>query len=228
MGKALMTRKDVPSGGLVHERDKKEMVIRKDLKKEISHVLISSTYLHERIRGLAEEIIRDARRKKAKELQVVIVLKGAAGFANILAQDIFKAGGPPIRFNYIKVSSYGKDVVSSGHVRIAGQLPYVRDKDILIVDDIVDTGLTLAKLKSYLLDERGASSVKICALLDKRARRLPELRRKLRIDYVGFRVPDMFVAGYGIDCAEHLRELPYIVAVNEEYFRKKQAKKKGR
>ena len=99
-------------------------------------------------------------------------------------------------------------------------------RNILIIDDIVDTGLTLARLKDYLLKERRASSVKICVLLDKYARRLPRLRRKLHIDYVGFEVPNRFVAGYGIDCAEHFRELPYIVVVNEKYFKKK--KKRGK
>ncbi|MFH1664839.1 MAG: hypoxanthine phosphoribosyltransferase [Candidatus Omnitrophota bacterium] len=216
----------IPPEGRVHAHDRGEQKIRKDLRGQISHVLISSTYLQERIRSLAKDIIRDFSDKKTGALQIVVVLKGATTFANMLAQEIFKSGGPSVRFNYIKASSYGNDIASSGHVRISGQLPYVRGKDILIVEDIIDTGQTLDRLKEYLLEERGASSVKICALLDKRARRRPELRRKLHVDYTGFKVPDMFIAGYGIDCAEHFRELPYIVAVNERYFAKGRGKKK--
>jgi hypoxanthine phosphoribosyltransferase len=215
----------VPVKGLVHARDLKELTIRKDLKDQISRVLISSTFLQERIHELAEEIIRDAKKEKAQGIEVVVVLKGAAPFANILCQEIFKCAGPPVRMNYIKASSYAEGLESGGEVKIDGHLPFVSHKDILIVDDIVDTGLTLSKLKKYLIKERKASSVKICALLDKKARRLPALRKALHIDYVGFKVPDMFVAGYGIDCAERFRELPYIVAVNEGYFRKAGKKK---
>jgi hypoxanthine phosphoribosyltransferase len=221
-----MKRINVSPKGLVHKQDKDELKIRKNLRDKISHVLISSTHIKKRIHEMAGAIIADARARKSRELQIVIVLKGATAFANALAQEIFRAGGPPVRFNYIKTSSYGDETVSSGHVKIEGQIPYVKGRNILVVDDIVDTGLTLSKLKDYLLEERGASSVKICAFLNKEARRLPELRRKLHLDYVGFKVPDMFVAGYGIDCAEHFRELPYIVAVNERYFRKTKKKRK--
>lgn len=223
-----MKKTIIPQKGLVHTLDAGEVKLRKDLKDQISHVLISSTHIHERIRGLADEIIKDAKRDKAKELQIIIVLKGATTFANMLCQEIFKGGGPHVKFNYIKASSYGSGIVSTGNVRITGQIPYVRGKDILIVEDMVDTGLTLMKLKSYLFDERGASTVKICTLLDKRVRRIPELRKRLKIDYIGFKVPDLFVAGYGIDCAERFRELPFIVAVNEDYFKKKKKKKKKR
>ena len=210
----------VPVKGLVKPRDARDLSGRDALKGKISRILISSDYIHNRTRALAERIIRDAKKEKANEIQVVVVLKGATAFANMLCQEIYKRGGPPVRINYIKASSYSNRLESSGDVRIEGHLPYVRHKDVLIVEDIVDTGRTLAKLKRYLLDERRASSVKICALLDKNARRLPHLRKGLHIDYVGFEIPDMFVAGYGIDCAEHFRELPYVVAVNEGYFRK--------
>ncbi len=210
----------VPVKGLVHPKDAKELSARGDLQGKISGILISSTFLQNRIHDLAGEIIRDAKKEKAEEIQVIVVLKGAAAFANMLCQEIYRRGGPPVKFNYIKASSYSNRLESSGEVKIEGHLPFVRHKDVLIVEDIVDTGLTLARLKKYLLDERRASSVKICSLLDKRARRLPHLRKGLHIDYVGFRIPDMFVAGYGIDCAERFRELPYIVAVNERYFRK--------
>lgn len=212
--------KVVPVKGLVHTKDARELSRRGDLRGKISRILISSSFLQQRTHKLAEEIIRDAKKEKAGEIQVVVVLKGAAAFANMLCQEIYRCGGPPVKFNYIKASSYSNRLESSGEVKIEGHLPFVRHKDMLIVEDIVDTGLTLAKLKKYLLEERRAASVKICALLDKRARRLPHLRKGLHIDYVGFRIPDMFVAGYGIDCAEHFRELPYIVAVNEGYFRK--------
>ena len=210
----------VPARGLIHSKDAGKVSIREDLKCKISRVLISPTILQEKIHDLAERIIRDAKKSSAKEIQVVVVLKGAAPFATMLGQEIYMCGGPPVKFNYIKASSYSTGLVSSGEVKIEGYLPFVRHKDVLIVEDIVDTGLTLFRLKKYLLGERRASSVKICALLDKSARRIPSLRKGLRIDYVGFKIPDMFIAGYGIDCAENFRELPYIVAVNEDYFRK--------
>ena len=215
----------VPLKGLIHSKDSGELTIREDLRGKISRVLISPTVLREKIHDLAEGIIRDSKKSGAREIQVIVVLKGAAPFANMLGQEIYRCGGPPVKFNYIKASSYSSGLVSSGEVKIEGHIPFVRHKDVLIVEDIVDTGLTLSRLKKYLSAERRASSVKICALLDKSARRLPSLRKSLRIDYVGFKIPDMFVAGYGIDCAEHFRELPYIVAVNEDYFRKGRKKK---
>ncbi len=218
-------KKEIPSEGLVHDRDKGQLGIRADLKEKISHVLISSTYIKKRIKDLSAEIVKDAKLNKAHELQIVIVLKGATAFANDLAQEIFKRKGPAVRFNYIKASSYGEDLSSSGTVSISGQMPYVKNKNLLIVEDIVDTGKTLAELRKYLIKERGASSVKICAFLDKRARRLPGLKKDLHIDYVGFKVPNIFVAGYGIDCAEEFRELPYIVAVKEDYFKAKKKRK---
>ncbi|MCF7853675.1 MAG: hypoxanthine phosphoribosyltransferase [Candidatus Pacebacteria bacterium] len=212
----------VPETGLIHDEDTGEASFRADLQPQISRLLISSTVIAERVMGLAGDIIADVRRDSSKALQLVIVLKGATVFANALAQAIFRRNGPPIRFNYIKTSSYGRDLSSSGHVDIMGQLPYVRGRDLLIVEDIVDTGLTLHELRRYLRDERKAASVSICTLLDKPTRRLPELRQTLKLDYVGFNVPDVFVAGYGIDCAEHLRELPFIVSVNEAFFAQKQ------
>ncbi|MDD3089719.1 MAG: phosphoribosyltransferase family protein [Candidatus Omnitrophica bacterium] len=215
----------VPLGGLIHPKDSAQVSVRKDLKGQINGPLISPTFLQERIHDLAVAICRDAKNEKANEIQVVVVLKGAAPFANMLCQEIYRCGGPPVRINYIKASSYAKSLESSGEVKIEGHLPYIRHKDVIIVDDIVDTGLTLAKLKKYFLKERRAASVRICALLDKKARRLPRLRKGLKIDYIGFNIPNMFVAGYGIDCAEKFREIPYVVAVNEGYFGKKKGRK---
>lgn len=209
----MKTTIQVPVRGLVHPRDRKKRTFSGAYRHRIDRVLISSTWIRRRVRELARQLVGDLRLRRSSELELVVVLKGGAVFANALAREICRLGGPPVIFNYITASSYGSRTVSSGTVRIAGQIPFVRNKDILIVEDIADTGLTLARLKEYLLTERRAASVRICALLDKPSRRKRALKNRLALDYVGFRIPDIFVAGYGSDCAEHLRELPFIVAV---------------
>ncbi len=209
---------NVPVNGLVHERDRHETDIRADYADQVSHVLISSTYIRRRVAELAREVIQDARAAGAPQFQFVVALKGATVFANALAQAIYWAGGPPVRFNYVRASSYGSGLASSGHVRIEGQLPYVRGRPVMVVEDIVDTGLTMQELKRYLLEERDASAVKTCTLLNKPSRRSENLKQTMEVNYIGFTIPNLFVAGYGIDCDEHLRELPFIVAVREEYF----------
>mgnify|MGYP003732145261 CR=1 FL=1 len=210
----------VPRNGLVAPGDRRERRVPARVRGQIERLLISSSCIRARVRQLAAAIAAEARRSGRPELHLVAVLKGAAAFATDLAAEVFRAGGPPVRFNFIKASSYGNATVHHGEVKIEGQIPYARGKDLLIVEDIVDTGLTISRLQRYLERERKAASVRICALLNKPDRRLPALRKSLRLDYCGFDIPDLFVAGYGLDCAEHLRELPYIVVVNEEYFRR--------
>lgn len=216
-----MKSKIISDKGIVYSCDKKEKKIRKDLKAQISKVLISSTCINNRISTLARQIALDAKKNKVNEIEAVVVLKGAAAFANKLGQEIYKNDGPSINFNYIQASSYASGMTSSGKVNIKGIIGPVKNKSVLIVEDIIDTGLTMQKLKEHIEKKLGASSVKVCSLLNKSARRLPRLKDVVMIDYLGFDVPDLFLAGFGIDCAEKFRELPYIVAVNEKYFRKK-------
>jgi hypoxanthine phosphoribosyltransferase len=216
-----MKSRKISDKGLIYTCDKKQGKIRKDLKGRISKVLISSTCINKRISTLAKQITADSRKNKIKELEAVVVLKGAAAFASKLGQEIYKSGGPAMNFNYIQASSYGTGTVSSGKVSIKGRISPVRHKPVLIVEDIIDTGLTMKKLKNHIEKDLGASSVKICSLLNKPDRRLPSLRKNFKIDYTGFDVPDVFVAGFGIDCSGKFRELPYIVAVKEKSFKNK-------
>ncbi len=216
-----MKSKVISRKGLVYKCDDRERDIRKDLKDSISKLLISSTCINKRISRLAKQITDDYRKNKIEELETVVVLKGAAAFASKLGQEIYKNGGPAINFNYIQASSYGAGTVSRGKASVKGELDPLKNKPVLIVEDIVDTGITMKKLKDHLENELGASTVKICSLLSKPARRIPKLKDEIKIDYPGFEVPDVFVAGFGMDCAGKFRELPYIVAVNEKHFSSK-------
>lgn len=171
----------------------------------IKEVLVSEEELEKRVKELGDEITRDY---KGKDLMLVGILKGAAIFMADLARSI----DLPVTLEFLAVSSYGNSTESSGVVRIIKDLDTdVRGKHILIVEDIIDTGLTL----SYITDnlkKRGAKSVKICTLLDK-----PERRKvDVPVDYRGFIIPDEFVVGYGIDYAEQFRNLPFVSALKKE------------
>ncbi|MGH2277473.1 hypoxanthine phosphoribosyltransferase, partial [Streptococcus uberis] len=147
-----------------------------------------------KVKELGEEITKDY---QGKELMLVGILKGAAIFMADLARNI----KIPVTMDFMAVSSYGNSTKSSGVVRIIKDLDSnVEGKHILIVEDIIDTGLTLGYLTDNL-KKRGASSVRICTLLDK-----PERRKvNVPVDYRGFVIPDEFVVGYGIDYAEKYR-----------------------
>jgi hypoxanthine phosphoribosyltransferase len=131
---------------------------------------------------------------------VVSILKGSFVFA----ADLSRALSLPVRIEFLGVQSYGSGTVSTGAVQITQDLTHpIEGQDILIVEDIVDTGLTLAYILS-LIRARGARSVKVCALLDKPSRR----RVEVPVDYVGFTIGDVFIVGYGLDCAELYRNEP--------------------
>lgn len=167
-------------------------------------VLVSEEELSKKVRELGEKITKDY---EGKDLILVGILKGAAIFMADLARCI----DLPIIMEFLAVSSYGNSTESSGVVKIVKDLDTdIEGKNILIVEDIIDTGLTL----SYITDnlkKRGAKSVKICTLLDK-----PERRKiDVPVDYRGFIIPDEFVVGYGIDYAEQYRNLPYVSSVKK-------------
>jgi hypoxanthine phosphoribosyltransferase len=167
----------------------------------ITDILISEDRLRSRVRELGKQISHDY---AGKRLFVVGILKGSAIFLADLIREIDLV----VDYDFVAVSSYGGDQCSSGVVRITKDLDSdVDSRDVLIVEDIVDTGWTLRM--SFLVENllaRGASSVKICALLDKPCRR----RVDVAIDYSGFAIDDLFVVGYGLDSEGRYRNLPYI------------------
>ena len=167
--------------------------------------LITEEKLKERIRELAKEIDRDY---AGKEIHLICVLKGGAYFMTELSKYITI----PVTIDFMAVSSYGSKTVSSGIVKIIKDHDEpIEGKDVLVVEDIVDTGFTLSYLLEMLRDRKPAS-LKLCAMLNKPDRRI----REVKIDYLGFDIPDEFVVGYGLDYDQHYRNLPYIGVVNLE------------
>lgn len=161
-------------------------------------VIIPERRIKARVCSLAKEIASDYR----KSVYTLCVLKGATVFHADLIRKLSGIGGPKVYSGFVDAKSYqGKN---AGRVRL-GNLPDVRGMDVLIVEDIIDTGQTLAILKKRVLS-MGAVSVRVCCLLDKPARR----RAKIEPDYAGFRIADSFVVGYGMDFNEEFRELPFI------------------
>lgn len=155
-----------------------------------------------RIQEIGDQISRDY---EGKEVHLICVLKGGAFFMCELAKRITT----PVSLDFMSVSSYGSATKSSGVVKIVKDLDEpLKDKDVLVVEDIVDSGRTL----SYLIDmlkDRGPKSIKLCTLLDKPERRVVDVH----VDYTCFQIPDEFVVGYGLDYDQKYRNLPYIGVV---------------
>jgi len=167
-------------------------------------ILITAEELQNRIRELGAEIARDY---AGRNPLMIGVLKGAC----IFMSDLIKATDIPLSIEFMAISSYGASMRTSGEVRILKDLDVaIEGRDILVVEDIVDTGLTLSYLLANL-KSRGAASVKLAALLDKYERR----EKEVTIDYLGFKIPDKFVVGYGLDFAERYRNLPFIGVIKD-------------
>ena len=174
---------------------------------DIEEILISEADIQSKIKEMAAEISESY---VGKELLLICVLKGAA----IFMADLCKSITIPMKMDFMAVSSYGSTTESSGVVRILKDLDFtVTGKHILIVEDIVDTGLTLQYLKE-ILTTRNPESVKVCSLLEKPSRRIVDVD----IDFLGFQVPDKFVVGYGLDYNEKYRNLPYICVLKTEAY----------
>lgn len=175
---------------------------------DVEEILIDQETLQNRIKQLGEKISKDY---AGKDLILICVLKGAILFMADLAQNI----DIPLEMDFMDVSSYGDSAQSSGVVKIIKDLDTnIEGRDLLIVEDIVDSGLTLSYLVD-LLKGREVKSLKICSLLDKPTGRIGQVE----IDYTGFEVPDAFVVGYGLDYAEKYRNLPYIGILKEEIYK---------
>lgn len=178
-----------------------------NMKEDVLRVLLSEDEIREKVRELGGKITADY---KNSNLMLVTVLKGAVVFL----ADLMRQIDVPAEIDFMVVSSYGSGVKSSGVVKIVKDLDVpLAGKDILIVEDILDSGLTLSYIKE-LLESRGPRSICIATLLDKPSRRKVDLQA----DYIGFSVPDEFVIGYGLDYDEKYRNLPYIGILKPEVY----------
>ncbi|MCI6676997.1 MAG: hypoxanthine phosphoribosyltransferase [Clostridiales bacterium] len=166
-------------------------------------VLVSEEEVDKKIQEIGEQISKDY---AGKSVHLICILKGGVFFMCELAKRI----SVPVSMDFMSVSSYGAGTESSGVVRIVKDLDEpLEGKDVIIVEDIIDSGRTL----SYLLDilkQRNPNSIRLCTLLDKPERRV---KKQVVVDYVGFCIPDEFVVGYGLDYAQKYRNLPYIGVV---------------
>lgn len=165
-------------------------------------VLLPEEEVNKRISEIGEQISKDY---AGRQVHLVCVLKGGAFFMCELAKRITV----PVSMDFMSVSSYGGDTKSSGVVKIVKDLDEsLKDKDVIVVEDIVDSGRTLSYLLE-LLGQRGPKSLALCTLLDKPERRVVDVE----INYTGFNIPDEFVVGYGLDYDQKYRNLPYIGVV---------------
>ncbi len=175
--------------------------------KDVERVLITEEQIKEAVERIAKEIEKDF---EGKEVLFVGLLKGSIAFM----ADLLKAYQKTCTIDFMDVSSYGSGSVSTGRVNIIKDLSQPIDgKDIVIVEDIIDSGNTLSFIKAYFA-AKNANSVKICTLLNKPSRRVADIN----VDYIGYDIPDEFVIGYGLDYAEHYRNLPYVGVLKRSVY----------
>ena len=169
------------------------------------NVLLSEEEVDAKIKAIGEQISKDY---AGKQVHLVCVLKGGSFFMCELAKRITV----PVSLDFMSVSSYGSETKSSGVVKIVKDLDEpIKGKNVLVVEDIVDSGRTLSYLMEMLKD-RGPESLRLCTLLDKPERRVVDVH----VDYTGFQIPDEFVVGYGLDYDQRYRNLPYIGEISFE------------
>ncbi len=179
------------------------------MQQDIAKILFTEEEIAKKVEALGSQITKDY---QGKDLVLVGILKGA----NIFVGDLMRKIRIPITLDFMAVSSYGFSTESSGIVKIIKDLEHsIEGKDVLIVEDLIDTGLTLNYIYENLLS-RKPKSLKICTLLDKPDRR----KVNIKVDYKGFDVPDEFIIGYGIDYAEKYRNLPYVAILKREVYEK--------
>lgn len=177
--------------------------------KDIESILVTEDQIDKITSDIAEKINQDY--KNSKQLVLICILKGSLMFTCELMKKITL----PVELEFMKVSSYGSSSVSSGMINIHLDLKRedIGDADFIIIEDIIDSGRTLAHLVRYLAD-RGAKSVKTCTLLDKPSRRVVDFTP----DYCGMEIPDKFVVGFGLDYNERYRNLPYVGVLKPEIY----------
>lgn len=174
---------------------------------DIKSVLISEKEIAEIVKNLGEKISKDY---EGKEILLVVILKGSLVFA----ADLMRHITVPVKLDFMQASSYGSGTASSGVINIKKDLDSdAAGKHILIIEDIIDSGNTLSKLK-HILKERGPASVRICSLISKPSRR----EMNVEVEYIGRDIPDEFVVGYGLDFDERYRNLPYIGVLKPKVY----------
>lgn len=175
--------------------------------KEIKKILIDKTAISKRVQELGKQISEDF---KGEKIVLVCTLRGACVFF----ADLMRAIDGDVEIDFIAVSSYGADTTTSGEVKMVKDLSQpIKDKNIIVVEDIIDTGITLSYLKRLLL-AREPKTLKICSLLDKPSRRKVDFKG----DYIGFEIENEYVVGYGLDYNQSLRHLPDVCVLAPEVY----------
>ena len=179
------------------------------MKNDMEQILYTEQQIYDRVKELAADINAHYGNEP---VIAVFVLKGSAFFAS----DIIRWLSMDVAMEFMSVSSYGAESVSSGKLTIKRDIDSdVKGKNLLIIEDIIDTGVTLSTLKK-LFEQRGAKDIKVVTMLSKPSRRLVPFEA----DFTGFEIPDVFVVGYGLDYAEKYRNLPYIASLKKEIYTK--------
>jgi hypoxanthine phosphoribosyltransferase len=219
----------VPEAGIIHEKYRQEKTaLPPDSKERVDRIIIPESCLKKRIQVLAKKISQDYIEEGINRINIVYILEGAFMFASDLERDIFRSRRLTIMSSAsLKASTYGEEIKDTGElerkVKII-HMPEVTGKHVLLVEDIVDQGFTLSKIIEMLRDKK-VKSLKVCVLLDKKLKnpspQVKGIRSRLSFDYVGFQIPDRWVAGYGIDAGGDFRDLPFVITVNEKYYLKK-------
>jgi len=175
---------------------------------DVGEILLTADQIAAKVKELGTNIARDY---QGKDVVFVSILKGALPFL----ADLMRATPIPLALDFLEVSSYGASTQSSGVVRILKDLAHpIEGRDVVVVEDILDTGQTLSQVFEHLKAQR-PTSLRLCVLLDKPARRLVPIE----IHYRGFEIPDKFVVGYGLDYAERYRNLPFVGVLKPEVYR---------
>ena len=189
-------------------------------------LLIPEKSLQKRIQNLAQLIIKKGIKKS--RLDFLIVLTGAFIFGADLGRQIYKICGNDVFFHMVKLSTYQDEIKGKGEINRQVKFELepmdIENRDIIIIEDIIDQGFTLNALMDYLVKNKKANSVKICSLLlknlDNPSQEVIQSRKNIEshLDFIGFTVPDIWVAGYGIDASNDFRSLPFIIGVNEDFY----------
>jgi hypoxanthine phosphoribosyltransferase len=219
----------VPEAGIMEARASgKRADLPASCRERVDRVIIPESCLKKRVKALSRQICQDYVSMGINGINIVYILEGAFMFASDLEREIFRNRGLEIfSSSSLKASTYGREIKKTGEVERKVKIihmPEVRGKDILLVEDIVDQGFTLARIIRMLKDKK-VKTLKVCVLLNKilnnPAPRVRRVRESLAFDYVGFEIPDRWIAGYGIDAGGDFRDLPFIITVNEKFYLRK-------